>query len=248
MTFVLGGVKIDSIGIEVLHERIVSSVQSGCQTIICNANANAIVLAQKNEEFKRALNAADIVFCDGFGVLAASRFLGGDLRERVTYADWMEPLSALCEERGFSMFLLGGLDGIAAAAATRLLARHPRLTIAGTQHGYFEKTGAQNAQVIERINQVHPDVLLIGLGMPAQEVWLTQNRTQLNTRVMLPCGACLDYVSGRARRGPRWMTNHGLEWLARLVLEPRRLGRRYTLGLLTFARIVLNQKLHPAKP
>lgn len=248
MTFELGGVKIDSIGIEVLHERIVSSVQSGCQTIICNANANAIVLAQQNDEFKRALNAADIVFCDGFGVLAASHLLGGDMRERITYADWIYPLSALCEEHRMSMFLLGGVDGVAAAAAARLVTRYPRLTIAGTQHGYFEKTGPHNAQVIDDINHAHADVLLVGLGMPLQELWLTRNSAQLNTRVILPCGACLDYVSGQARRGPRWMTEHGLEWLARLILEPRRLGRRYTLGILSFARIVLAQKLHPAKP
>jgi N-acetylglucosaminyldiphosphoundecaprenol N-acetyl-beta-D-mannosaminyltransferase len=101
--------------------------------------------------------------------------------------------------------------------------------------------------VIDLLNTTDPDILLVGFGMPAQELWIKRNHARLNARVILPCGACLDYASGRARRGPRWMTDHGLEWLARLLLEPRRLWRRYTLGNLQFARVVLAQRFKPSK-
>lgn len=97
-------------------------------------------------------------------------------------------------------------------------------------HGYFEKTGVENEQVVRRINHFAPDILFVGFGMPLQERWILANRERLNTRVFLPLGACLDFYVGDVWRGPKWLTNHGLEWLTRLLTEPRRLWPRYLIG------------------
>lgn len=239
---VIGGVGIAPIRQDELHAVIADAVATRRRRIILNANARAIALAQSLPPFKAALNAADIVFCDGYGVLLAARFLGASLPERITYADWIYPFAAFSQERGLSWFFLGAAPGVAEAASARLRALYPGLNIVGAHHGYFDRDGADNEQVVARINALRPDVTFVGFGMPIQEFWIQRNAPRLQTWALLSSGACFDYVAGRVRRGPRWMTDHGLEWLARILIEPRRLLWRYTVDNLTFLRVVLAQK------
>ena len=208
-----------------------------------NVNARAIALAQSMPDFRAALNAADVVFCDGYGVLLAARFLGVRLPQRITYADWIDPFADFSARQGLSWYFLGAAPGVAEAAAERLRARHPNLRILGTHHGYYDLWGAENEPVIAQINALKPDVTFVGFGMPTQELWIQRFASRLETHVLLSAGACFDYASGRLRRGPRWMTDHGLEWLARILIEPRRLLHRYVVDLAGFARAVLTQKL-----
>ncbi len=240
---VIGGVGIDPIRQDELHAVIADAVATQRQRIILNANARAIALARSLSTFRAALNAADIVFCDGYGVLFAARFLGATLPERITYADWVHPFARFSQECGLSWYFLGAAPGIADAAAARLRALYPGLNIVGTHHGYFDRAGSENEAVIARLNAARPDVTFVGLGMPIQELWIQRNAARLDTRVLLSAGACFDYLAGRVRRGPRWMTDHGLEWLARVLIEPRRLLWRYSVDNLAFLRIVLAQKL-----
>ena len=116
--------------------------------------------------------------------------------------------------------------------------------VIGTHHGYFNKTPGhpQNEAVIKSINAAKPDILLIGFGMPIQEKWIMENYDRLDVKVFMPVGAAFDYVSGNVRRAPRWMTDHGLEWLGRLIIEPRRLWKRYIIGIPLFFYRVLLQK------
>lgn len=239
---VIGGVGVDPIRQDELHAVIADAVATQRQRIILNANARAIALANTLPAFKAALNAADIVFCDGYGVLFAARFLGATLPERITYADWAHPFARFSQERGLSWFFLGAAPGVADTAAARLRQQYPGLNIAGAHHGYFDLDGKDNDQVLARISALRPDVTFVGLGMPTQELWIQRNAPRLDTRVLLSAGACFDYLAGRVRRGPRWMTDHGLEWLARILIEPRRLLWRYTVDNLAFLRIVLAQK------
>ena len=128
----------------------------------------------------------------------------------------MWSLSALCEREGFSFYFLGGREGIAQLAADRLRERYPSLKVVGIQNGYFAKTGPENDAVIEQINRSRPDILVLGLGMPLQERWLSENWERVDARIALSGGACFDFISGTVRRAPRWMTDNGLEWLYRL--------------------------------
>ena len=181
--------------------------------------------------FRNFINTSEVVFCDGFGVLLASKLRGYNLRpkHRTTCADYLDNLALACERENISLFLLAGKPGVVGKAITNLKATAPNLKVQG-HHGYFKKTGSENDAVIEEINRFKPDILYIGFGMPLQERWIVDNIDNVDARVFLPLGACLDFYTGTVPRAPKWVTDNGLEWLARLMTEPNRLWIRYVIG------------------
>jgi N-acetylglucosaminyldiphosphoundecaprenol N-acetyl-beta-D-mannosaminyltransferase len=130
------------------------------------------------------------------------------------------------------MFFLGAEPTVAEIAAFQLRERYPNLNIVGTHHGFFDKefNSRENNDLIEYINSLHPNILILGMGMPIQEHWLMENWDRLNANIALTGGAVFDYISGELNRAPRWMTDNGLEWLGRLAIEPGRLWTRYIIG------------------
>jgi N-acetylglucosaminyldiphosphoundecaprenol N-acetyl-beta-D-mannosaminyltransferase len=237
------GVGVDRISVDGLHREVVRLARRR-RGVVLNVNAHCLNLLYGDDGLRRFFAAADVVFCDGAGVRLAARILGDRLPERITYADWLPRLAALAEERGLTLFFLGGRPGVAEEAACRLPESHPELKIVGVRHGYFDhRAGSpENKTVLAEINTASPDVLLLGLGMPLQERWLMENLQDLDFGVALTGGAVFDYASGRLRRGPRLLTDNGFEWLARLLVEPRRLWRRYLLGNPLFLVRVLAQR------
>lgn len=235
------GVGIDPIRVDELHRHILDFVISKRHARILNVNVHCLNLASRTLWLQQMLNSAEIVFCDGAGVILGARILGQRIPQRITYADWIWQLAALCERERLSLFFLGARPGVADKAAARLLAAYPKLNIAGIQHGFFDKAqgSAQNNAVIAHINRVRPNILIVAFGMPLQERWLLENWEFIDADVALTAGAVFDYASGETRRAPRWMTNSGLEWLGRLVIEPRRLWRRYLVGNTLFLWRVL---------
>ena len=244
------GVGVVPVTVDELHAQIARLVRVGRLGLILNVNAHCLNLCYEDSALRDSLNGADVVFCDGAGVMLAARMLGGRIPARITYAAWIWRLADFAAAEGFSLYLLGARPGVAQEAARRLRKRYPGLRIVGVRHGYFDPSAgsAENEAVLEEINTAAPDILLVGLGMPLQERWLTQNRQRLEAGVALSGGAVFDYVSGRVRRGPRLLTKSGFEWLARLLNEPRRLWRRYLLGNPLFLLRVLRQVLaRPAR-
>jgi N-acetylglucosaminyldiphosphoundecaprenol N-acetyl-beta-D-mannosaminyltransferase len=239
------GVGVDPLTVEELHAEIESLVRGRKRGLVLNANAHCLNLCYEDPALRGFLNSAETIFCDGVGVMLAARILGGRIPARITYADWAWQLADFAAARGFSLFFLGARPGVAQEAARRLKERYPELEIAGVRHGYFDHStgGPENEAVVEEINFAAPDILLVGLGMPLQEHWLMENRQRLDVGVALTGGAVFDYVSGRLRRGPRLLTGGGLEWLARLLAEPRRLWRRYLVGNPLFLLRVMRQRL-----
>ena len=239
------GIGVDPLTVPELHGRIAAAVREQARATFLHVNVHALNLACRHPWLHGYLNSADLVVCDGAGVQLAARLLGGRLPARITYADWIWQLAAFAEREGFTLFLLGAKPGVAREAALRLAERHGRLDIVGCHHGYFDHgpDSADNRRVIEAVNAASPDILITAFGMPLQERWLADNRARLDVRVALAGGAVLDYVSGRLARGPRWMTDNGLEWLARLLIEPGRLWRRYLVGNPQFLVRVLRQRL-----
>jgi len=226
----------------VTTERIITSGHKG---IVLSGNVLAFNLAYEQEDLRDFFNQANAVRLDGSGVRLGARILGYDIPGRMTWADFGWDLARLCEQRGFTLFFLGAKPGIADKAAARLKDRFPDLRVVGTQHGYFDKTrdSLENRAVIQRINAIKPNILIVGFGMPLQERWLMDNWDDIGPNVTFTGGAVFDYISGNLRRPPIWMTDHGLEWLGRLIIEPRRLWRRYLLGNPAFLWHVLNQRL-----
>jgi N-acetylglucosaminyldiphosphoundecaprenol N-acetyl-beta-D-mannosaminyltransferase len=238
------GVGVDPVTVEELHAGIKRLADSGERGTVLNVNANCLNLLYDDAALREFFGNADLVFCDGSGVMLAARLLGRRIPERITYADWAWRLAAFAEAEGLSLFLLGARPGVAERAAEKLLKRHPDLGISGVEHGYFdhEPGSRENEAVLLGVNAARPDILIVGLGMPLQERWLMENRHRIDAGVALTGGAVFDYVSGGLRRGPRLLTDNGFEWLARLLVEPRRLWRRYLIGNPLFLLRVLGQR------
>ena len=194
--------------------------------------ANAHVLNQSRglPALRGALEQADLVYCDGYGVRLAAKALDAPIPHRMTGADWIWGLAAMCELAGESVYLLGSEPGIAAQAAARLGQACPALDVVGHHHGYFEPGSPHDDRVVEDINARRPSILLVGMGTPKQELWVQANAHRLDVDVLWTVGALFDVVSGKVPRAPGWLADNGLEWIFRLAIEPGRMWRRYLLG------------------
>lgn len=228
-----------------LIDYIVKAAQiEGEKTIVGNVNVKSMNLACELPWYRDFLNNSDLVFCDGFGVLLGARLLGYSVESvhRMTCPDYIENFALACEKEDVSLFLLAGKPGVVDKTIAKLTSIAPKLQIQG-HHGYFEKSGAENDLVIQKINEFKPGIIYVGFGMPLQERWILDNINRIEARVFVPLGACLDFYTGSVYRGPRWMTDRGLEWLTRLVIEPQRLWERYILGNPLFFYRVLRQRI-----
>jgi N-acetylglucosaminyldiphosphoundecaprenol N-acetyl-beta-D-mannosaminyltransferase len=242
---VLLGTRFHKVKVHELIDYIVRAAKLCKKTTIGHLNVRGMNFACDLPWYKDFMNKSDLVFCDGFGVLLGAKICGCSVNSshRMTCPDYIEDLALACERENVSLFLLAGKPGTVDKAITKLKAIAPSLKVKG-HHGYFQKSGEENEYVIQQINEFKPDVLYIGFGMPLQERWILNNLDRIETKVFLPLGACLDFYTGTVNRGPRWMTNNGLEWLTRLVTEPKRLFQRYVVGNpLFFYRIFQEQLL-----
>ena len=238
------GVQVDALTVNELHARMLEIVRRQQHALVLNANVNALNLAQEHDWFHDLLNRAPIVFCDGAGVMLGARLLGHRIPERITFADWMWDLAEFAVANDLTFYFLGGRPGVAERAADEIRKRNPAVRILGVSHGYFDKTPdhQENLDVIADINRLRPNILVLGFGMPLQERWMLENWDRTEADIALAGGAVFDYLSGDLQRAPSWMTASGLEWLGRLMIEPRRLWRRYLLGNPLFLWRVLQQR------
>ena len=206
---------------------------------IVTADASAVVIAQRDEEFRSILNTADLVVPDSNGVVWACRMLGYPVRERVAGVDLMDRLCRLAAERGFSAFFYGAAPGVAEAAAKNLEAAYPGLRVVGTMHGYAPDS--EESSIVARIRALRPDMLFVALGIPRQEKWIHRNKQALGVPLAMGVGGSLDCFSGRVKRAPVWLRERGLEWAYRLAKDPRKF--RKVAMLPHFALMVLLQSV-----
>jgi N-acetylglucosaminyldiphosphoundecaprenol N-acetyl-beta-D-mannosaminyltransferase len=225
-----------------LLARIIGWVGDGDATKrVMYVNAHVLNESREDPALRAALMDADLVYCDGYGVRLAAKALSADIPHRMTGADWIWDLAARCEQRDASVYLLGGDPGVAAQAGQRLRRAHPELRVVGTHHGYFEMGSGHDERVIEDVNACQPDILLVGMGTPKQEIWAQRTVARLECSVLWGVGALFDFVSGRVPRAPASLSDNGLEWIFRLAIEPQRMWRRYLVGNPVFLSRVLAQ-------
>ncbi len=220
-------VKIHRVDMPGTLDLIRGFIASGKPHLIVTADASGLVMAQSDDELKQIINGADLVTPDSAGLLLASKLLGDPLTDRVSGVDISRELCRIAAEDGFGVFLFGAAPEIADEAAQKLKEQYPGLTIAGTRNGFFSDD--ETSEIVRQIRESGAKALLVALGIPKQEKWIRDNINDLGVCVAMGVGGTLDVFSGRAKRAPKWMQKHGLEWLYRLAQNPKKLSKVATL-------------------
>jgi N-acetylglucosaminyldiphosphoundecaprenol N-acetyl-beta-D-mannosaminyltransferase len=218
--------------------------RDGVCRYVVTPNVQHSVLIQEHAGLRAAYADAGLVLADGLPVVMAARLLRQALPERVPGSDLVPALLASATaERRLRVFLLGAAPGVAIRAAARIAGQWPAVEIVGTHSPPlgFEHEAAHNAHILSLIRAAAPDVLIVGLGAPKQELWVHRYQVQIAAPVALCVGATIDFLAGEKRRAPRWMQRVGLEWLHRCLCEPRRLAKRYLHDAVVFPRLVWRQ-------
>ena len=213
------GVMFDNITLEAAAEKAADMVHGSFYHYIVGTNANLLRMARKDAAYRGAVNQADLSLADGCGVLYASRILKTSLTERVPCMDLLEAL--LSKLHGVRVYILGGKSGTAEQAGENLRVRYPQLELCGTHHGYFEDAKA----MAEEIAKSQPDLLLVCLGSPKQELWMKNYGRLTGAKLAFGCGGWIDIAAGRLKRAPESWRKHDLEWVWRFLQEPWRFGR-----------------------
>src|SRR5579859_346386 len=220
------GVRVDAVTMPQTLDWVEAAVTARRPRQICTANPEFVMTAQRDAEFMRVLNEADLVLPDGVGLLWAARRVGGRLPERVAGSDLIYRLAELAAARGWRVYFLGAAEGVAQAAAERLRGLYPGLVVAGTAAG--DPGPASAGALVAGVRAGRPDVLLVAYGAPAQDKWIARYKAELGVPVSLGVGGSFDFVAGVAQRAPAWVQRLGLEWLHRWWRQPWRARRMVT--------------------
>lgn len=226
------GIDIDPLTADEFLSRIDQFVDEGDPRQISYLNADCLNKCWSDRAYRETITASDLVYADGMGVVWASRLFGHPLPERLNANDLLPEFCRRAAEKGRRIYLLGGEPGVAESAAADFKSRHPDLNIVGCSHGFFNEN--EENDVIAAIREAKPDILIVGMGAPKQELWIRRNLDALGVPVAWGVGGLLDYSAKNIKRAPMWMRQAGMEWFWRLCLEPGRLWKRYLLGNVLF--------------
>jgi exopolysaccharide biosynthesis WecB/TagA/CpsF family protein len=236
------GVEISNLTMEEALGQIFATVRGKEKRSFAFVNADCLNQASRNPAYSRVLSRQAAVFADGSGIRFAARMRGQKVRDNVNGTDMLPLLCAQAAKEGHGIFLLGARQGLAEEVARRMTAEHPGLLISGTHHGYFPASETQN--VIDIINASGAHILLVAMGVPQQELWISRNLEKLSVNMVMGVGGLFDFYSGRIPRAPMWMRRSGTEWIYRLWQEPGRMWRRYILGNPLFVWRTWREKRH----
>jgi N-acetylglucosaminyldiphosphoundecaprenol N-acetyl-beta-D-mannosaminyltransferase len=235
------GIRVQALTVDDIIAAIRHSIAENVTAVIANHNLHSLCLFHKQPAMRQFHALADYAHVDGMSVVLLARAFGLRLGRdhRTGYMDLLPELAAAASAEHWKIFYLGSKPGVARRAALLLQKEYPGLQLE-THHGYFDVTpgSIENEAVLQSIREYAPDVLLVGMGMPRQEEWVTANRDRLDAHAILCSGALMDYVAGEIPTPPRWLGRMGLEWLYRLVSEPERLFHRYVIEPWSLLKVV----------
>lgn len=237
--------KTDVLGVQYDNVTMEEALQIGRQLLqgekaayCVTPNAEMAYEALHDQDFCALLNGADLVLPDGAGVVLGAKILKTPLKQKVAGIEFAQNLLPILAETGSKLYLLGSKPGVAELAAEKMLQKHPTLRICGMQDGYFQDEDA----VIAKINEAEADVLYVCLGAPKQEKFMQRHQADLKVKLMIGLGGTLDGIAGTVKRAPKWMIKLQLEWLYRLIKQPKRLGRMMRLPKFIFAAVKKRMK------
>lgn len=223
-------------------EALVAARRGGYAT---TPNVDHLVTAHRDEEFRRIVKSADLVFADGQPLIWVSRLLGTPLVGKITGSDFIGRFAPRAAARGFRVFFMGGRPGAAEATGRFLELNYPGFQNAGSHCPPlgFEHDPRQNREAVRAIRSAAPDLVFVGLGAPKQEKWIWNNRDAYAPAFSFPVGVSFDFIAGFVKRAPCWMRDIGLEWFWRLCQEPKKLAGRYLVRDVQFLPIVIRQMM-----
>ena len=219
------GVSFDNVTMDEAVSAAMGIIAEGKRGYVVTPNPEIVMAARENPDLARAVGDASLVLPDGIGVIYGAKILGTPLKEKTPGIDFAARVIERLADRQGSVFLFGAKPGVAEQAGENLREKFPGLVIAGTADGYFD----DDTPIIEQINAAKPDLLLVCLGSPKQELWMHQHAGQVQAGLMAGLGGSLDVFAGVVQRAPERWQKLGLEWLYRLLKEPKRIGRMMKL-------------------
>lgn len=198
---------------------------------VVTPNVDHIIQIEKGGELREAYKQADLILCDGKPLIWLSKWYGTPIKEKISGSDLFPLLCKRAAEKKYKMFFLGAAEGVAAKAAENLMKRYPGLDVIGVYSPPigFEKKDDEMVKIEKMIKNAEPHILIVALGCPKQEVFILHNRNRLGVPISLGLGASLDFEAGHIKRAPKWMAEHGFEWLYRICQDPKRLVKRYLI-------------------
>ncbi|MGE5846849.1 MAG: WecB/TagA/CpsF family glycosyltransferase [Ignavibacteria bacterium] len=238
----LSSVKVNFIDYSTAVELINNSISLKKKFVINYANAYSIVLANKDEDLKSALNASDLVHLDGIGIwLAAKILFKRKPLCRFNWTDHGNDFLRICAEKKWRIFFLGSTRDVLIKASEKIKRKFPRLQVVGTLNGYED---LNSGTLIEEINSKNPDILYVGMGTPKQEKWIYNNSEKINCKVIQSVGDLFKLFAGEKVRGPEFFRKIGFEWFFRLLSSPKKYTKRYLTGIPVFIGIVIKEYFH----
>ena len=241
------GYDVNTLSVDACADRIFQSLKEGKRTWLACFNPHSYAVALKDKVFTRTLKDADWLVPDGTGVVLASRLLGGSIKERVTGSDVFTGLNKRINAAGsMRVFFLGATNETLSLITQRMMQDYPNIKVAGVYSPPFKDvySNAEITEMVKAVNSAAPDVLWLGMSAPKQEKFIFENRARLNVKFVAAVGAVFDFYSGNVKRDKdSWFVNHGLEWLPRLLQEPRRLWQRMFVSAPVFVWHVVKQRL-----
>lgn len=240
-TVELLGLRFQNVTLEEAAYRLVLNARQGIRTQAFFVNAHCINVAAHDANYAELLRRANLLYADGIGMHIATRLWGTTLNDNVNGTDLFPLLCKNTAQNSIPIALVGGRPGIAEACAKRMCARYPGLNIALTHHGFHP--AEEDERIVRELNESGARILLVAKGVPRQELWIGRYATKLEAPVLMGVGALFDFYSGAIPRSPLFLRRWGLEWLFRLLIEPRRLFVRYIVGNPVFLFRVIRRKL-----
>jgi len=238
------GVGISAINMDIALDLIESWIARRESHYVCVTPVHSVMECYRDPELRHIFNVSGMTTPDGMPLVWLSRLFGYHYVDRVYGPDMMLALCKRSITKGYRHFFYGGADGVLDQLVANLQQRFPGLMIVGTYSPPFRTlTPDEDDEIVKTINNADPDIVWVGLGSPKQERWMATHIGRIRAPVLIGVGAAFDFLSGRKRQAPRWMQRSGLEWLFRLLTEPRRLWRRYLINNPLFVALVVLQVL-----
>lgn len=241
-TITILGVPIDRITRDeagTITENLIKESNKTCKMIFA-PNVEFIMYAQKDKEFAAILKQSELSTPDSIGIMIGAKLQKKSFKERIPGQSYFRKIIELSNEKGYSIYMLGGKPGIAEVAKENLEKLFPNVNIVGTHHGYFSEN--EEKEVIKEINTLQPNVLFVALGAPRQEKWIYEHRNELKVDVAAGQGGTYDYEAGRIKRAPVFIQKMGIEWFWRLCREPSRIKRQLVLPVYLFKVLFAKDK------